>query len=429
MKFLFLHPNMPGQYKHLARFCAASRNNQVIFLTTPGKPDIPGIHKVEYSFSRKMPQKLFDRLSSQNLLKFSQNIAASQGVRESCKNLKKNFVPDIIIGHLGWGSGLFLKDVFPDTPVLNYADFFFAPDGADLTFLNHQEITDQDRARRRITNSAQLFALTESDWCITSTYYQRNVHPDVFHPKISVLHDGIDTENIVPDPDAVFDLPSGEKLSRKNEVITYISPVFEPHRGFPQFMEAVSILLKERPQCHVIVVGKKSGSGYGPRPNPDEPSHLEEMLSRFKLDRNRFHLTGPLPHDRMVNVMQISSAHIYLTIPFVLSWSVLEAMAAGCVVIGSNTEPVQEIITHEDNGLLVNFFSPEDIAAKAAFALDNREIMQELRRNARQTILDRYASKTVLPLHLALINDLADGKIPPPTREAILSLHKKTPAA
>jgi len=425
MNFLFLHPNMPGQYKHLARYCAASGNNRVVFLTTPGKPGIPDIHKVEYSAPKKMPQQYFDRLSSVHLVKLSRNIVASQAARESCKSLKNNnFVPDIIVGHLGWGSGLFLKDVFPDTPVLNYADFFFAPGGADLTFLNHQEITDNDRASRRILNTASLFALTESDWCVTSTFYQRKVHPDVFHPKISVLHDGIDCENIGPDPDAVFKLPNGKILSRADEVITYISPVFEPHRGFPQFMEAANILLKERPQCHIVVVGKKSGSGYGLKTNPDEPTYLQEMLTRFKPDMNRFHLTGPLPHHRMVKVMQISSAHIYLTIPFVLSWSMLEAMAAGCVVIGSDTEPVREIIKHGQNGLLVDFFSPDEIAASAVHVLDNPQAMQDIRKNARNTILDRYACNTVLPLHLDLIKDLAEGRMPPPGREAIRSFHE-----
>ena len=172
-----------------------------------------------------------------------------------------------------------------------------------------------------------------------------------------------------------------------------------------------------------------SGRGYGLPPNRGGPGFLQEMLSRFRPDKNRFHLTGPLPHELMVRVMQISSAHIYLTIPFVLSWSVLEAMAAGCVVIGSDTGPVQEVITHGYNGLLVDFFSPQDIAEMTAHALDNRGSMEGIRRNARQTILDRYAFRTVLPLHLGLINDLVAGRIPPPTREAIQSLHIKTPAA
>lgn len=193
-------------------------------------------------------------------------------------------------------------------------------------------------------------------------------------------------------------------------------------------MGAVDFLLKERPQCHVVVVGKKRGRGYGEQLKPGEPNCLREMLTRFNPDRNRFHLTGPLSHKHMVNVMQISSAHIYLTIPFVLSWSMLEAMAAGCVVIGSDTGPVQEVISHGVNGLLADFFSPKDIAANTENALDNRETMQELRRNARQTIQDRYALKTVLPLHIELVKDLAAGKIPPPSREAIQCLYKKTPA-
>jgi len=424
MKILFLHHNMPGQYKHLARACAADRNNQVMFLTNPGKPDIPGVVKYEYTANEQATPDILRHLAGINLVKFSRHIAASREVWRVCKKMRQDgFVPDIIVGHLGWGNGLFLKDAFPNIPVLSYAEFYFLADNSAAVFLGAQARSDNERARIRMQNAALIYSLTDSDWCITPMFYQRDIHPKIFHSKISVLHEGIDTESIAPDPDATYTLPNGTTLSRSDEVVTYVSPVFEPHRGFPQFMAAAEILLRERPRCHIVAVGMERGGGYGAPKPPGEQSCLQEMLGKVQLDRTRLHLLGPLPHPRMVKVMQISSAHIYLTVPFVLSWSALEAMAAGCLMIGSDTPSVREVIRHEHNGLLVDFFSPEAIARAAIRALDERAAMRILRDNARRTVLDRYALNKVLPLHLSLMQDLIAGRLPPPTDARIQAFH------
>lgn len=411
MKILFLHPNMPGQYKHLARACAADGSNQVVFLTNPGKQDIPGVTKVEYAGS-PAPDNLVRHLASVYMLRFAGHVTASQGVWRACMRLRREgFVPDVIVAHLGWGSGLFLHDAYPNAPILNYAEFYFRADGVDRGFLPGDVVTGRERHRLRLNNAAILFGLTDSAWCVTPTLFQRDVHPSIFHPKISVLHDGIDAGTIRPDVHARCRLPDGRVLTAADEVVTYVSPVLEAYRGFPQFMEAASLLMAERPRCHVVVVGMERGSGYGRPPAEGEPTCLQDALSRLPFDRSRLHLLGPLPHERMLKVLQISGAHVYLTVPFVLSWSMLEAMAAGCLVVGSDTAPVREVIEHGRNGLLADLLSPEAIAGAVSRALDDREGIRELRDRARATVLERYALRKVMPRQLALIADVAAGRV------------------
>lgn len=411
MKILFLHPNMPGQYKHVVRACAADPSNQLVFLTNPGKPDIPGVSKVEYAGSGA-PDNLLRHLASVYMLRFAGHVTAAEAVWRACERLKRQgFVPDVIVAHLGWGSGLFLRDAYPRVPILNYAEFYFHASGADRGFLPGDVVTPREAHRLRLNNAAILFGLTESDWCVTPTFFQRDAHPAIFHPKISILHDGVDARSIRPDPEARYALPDGRVLTTADEVVTYVSPVLEAYRGFPQFMEAASLLMAERPRCHVVVVGQERGSGYGHPPAEGQPTCLQDALSRLPFDRSRLHILGPLAHQRMVRVMQVSSAHVYLTVPFVLSWSMIEAMAAGCLVVGSDTAPVREVIEHGRNGLLVDMLSPAAIAGAVSRALDDRGGSRELRRRARETVLERYALRAVMPGQLTLIRDVATGKI------------------
>ena len=359
MKILFLHPNMPGQYKHLAAACGADPDNEVRFITHPGRPAIEGVKPITYPEKIPVQPDIAEPLAKAYLYKLYRCVTHSQQVRQRCLGLRREgFVPDIIVAHLGWGSGLFLKDVFPETPLLGYAEYFFTAERSEDSFLTGKPMNLHERERTRINNAQHLFSLTDADWCITPTRFQRDRHPALFHAKMSVLHDGIDTDAIAPDAQAGFTLPDGRRLTAADEVVTYISPVFEPHRGFPQFMAAVALIQQQRPHAHIVLVGMERGKGYGRNPSADQPSWQQKMISMHELDHQRLHLVGPLPHRRMVRVMQISTAHVYLTVPFVLSWSVLEAMAAGCLVVGSNTEPVREIIQHEHNGLLVDFFLP-----------------------------------------------------------------------
>ncbi len=422
MRILFIHPNMPGQYKHLAAEFAKDSANEVVFITK-SRPhiNIPNVRKIEYQLSRD-PAKETHRY----IFGFERGVIQGQEVWRCCRDLKnEGFVPDVICGHFGWGDGLFVKDIFHSTPTLVLHEFYYDPYRGDSATYDPEfgeTFSDgdnaDDAARIRMKNPLQLMNLADCDWGVTPTWFQLYQHPKEFHSKISVLHEGVDTLNLTPRHAQTLQLSDTVKLTRDDEVVTYISRNFEPYRGFPQFMRAAEKLHKERPNCHIVMVGQ-DGVSYG-KPPPGEKTFRQLMMERVSLDPNRLHFLGYLPHDQMVKVLQFSNAHLYLTVPFVLSWSMLEAMACGVKLVASDTGPVREVCTHEENAVLVNLFDVDAIAAGIARVLDDKKLAEKISQNARQTIENRYALKDLLPLHMQLIRDVAAGTMPPACSNAIL---------
>ncbi len=426
MKILFIHPNMPGQFKHLCRHFAKDPANQVVFLTKP-RPQInlKNVHKLEYVVPRE-PSAHTHRY----VLGFERAVLQGQEAYRMCRQLKKDegFVPDVIVAHPGWGDTLFIKDVYPDTPILSFFEFYYSAYDADVNFDPNEPCSEDDIGRIRVKNSTNIFALEQSDWGISPTFWQYSRHPETYRPKISVIHDGVDTDYCKPgDPDMEIDF-RGVKLTPKDEVITYVARNFEPYRGFPTFMRAAAEILKRRPNAHIVAVGA-DGVSYG-KAAPSHTTYRKMMMQEVNFcDPSRIHFFNTQPYNKLMALIQLSSAHIYLTYPFVLSWSMVEAMSCGALVIGSRTAPVEEVIDDGRNGLLVDFFEPKEIADKVDEIFAHKDRMQHLRDAARQTVLDRYALKTLLPLHASLVTDLADRKTPPPTAERIRSLYAQTQSA
>ncbi|WP_408631245.1 glycosyltransferase [Methylomusa anaerophila] len=224
------------------------------------------------------------------------------------------------------------------------------------------------------------------------------------------MHDGIRTASYIPKPDAKLVLPEiGLDLSAAKEIVTYVGRGMEPYRGFPQFMEAMDLLLRRRPRTHVVIVGADR-MAYGGKKAPDGKTYKEWMLEKLALDLSRVHFTGLLPRYQYLQVLQASSVHVYLTYPFVLSWSMLEAMSAGCLLVASDTPPVREVIEDGQNGLLVDFFSPGQIADKVGEALDHPQDMKKIRARARETIVERYDFNKLLPRQLAFLQQMAESE-------------------
>ncbi|MCH2548181.1 MAG: glycosyltransferase family 4 protein [Alphaproteobacteria bacterium] len=416
MKILFVHPNMPGQYRNLCRYAAQDKNNTVVFLTRPTKVEAPGVHKLEY-----VPSRTASPTTHRYIIGLEKAVLQGQETWRACKKLQaeEGFKPDVIVGHPGWGDCLYLKDLWPDVPLLSYFEFYYKSHGADVGF--EDPVAEDDEARVRTKNSINLLNLEACDWGISPTHWQKSVHPAAFQNKITVLHDGIDTEFCRPDPQASVTLPNGKTFKAGDEVVTYIARNFEPYRGLETFMRAAEIILKNRPNCHIIAVGA-DGVSYG-KQLPKGTTYLGQWKEKVKLDESRIHFTGMVSYPDLIKIIQVGAAHIYLTYPFVLSWSTLEAMATGCLLIGSDTTPLHEVIEDGKNGLLVDFFSPEQLAKRVDEALDNREKMQPIRDAARRTIEERYALKKLLPLHMELITDVARGEPSPLTNEKIQSLY------
>ncbi len=395
MRILFLHPNFPAQFRHLAATLGKDQKNQVVFGTNRREGQIAGVTKVLYEKSRSA------RAETHHYVRPLENaVLEGQAVYRLAQTLKdKRFTPDIVYGHSGWGPTLFVKDIFPKAKLLCYFEWFYRAHGSDADFDPSDPINADDEARIRIKNAPILIDLYSCDRGLAPTNWQRQQFPKEFQDKIKVHHDGIDINYFQPNPGAKLVLPRiNLDLSEVDELVTYVARGMEPYRGFPQLIETISILQKKRLQCHFVIVGKNRVA-YG-KTLPDGQTYKDLMLEKFPLDMNRVHFTDLLPYSEYLQVLQASSVHIYLTRPFVLSWSMLEALCTGCLIVGSDTPPVKEVIEDGVNGLLVDFFNPEQIAARVIEALDNPDKMAKIRQRARETIVEKYDLAKLLPQHL-----------------------------
>ncbi len=395
MKILFLHRNFPAQFRHLAAYLGKDKGNQVFFLTNrKDSYNIPGVNKVLYGLHREPKQE------THHYLRFTEeSVLHGQGALRSALQLRKNgFIPDVIVGH-SWGPVSFMKEVFPESKIIAHMEWFYNADNSDIDFICAPQV--DTRAKTRYKNSHLLVDLYTCDRAITPTKWQLQQIPREFHGKISVIHEGIDTEFFRPDETAVFRWNNRE-FTKQDEVITYATRGMESYRGFPQFMEAVSEIQKRRPDCHVIIAGQDRIC-YGSR-LPEGQTFKKLMLEKYNYDTDRLHFTGSLPYGEYLKLLQISSAHVYLTYPFVLSWSMLEAMSCGCTVLASSTPPVTEVIQDEANGLLFNFFKPEEIIERIDFILDNKRLLEHLKINARKTIANKYDLTKMLTKQVEFIN-------------------------
>lgn len=405
MKLLFVHQNTPGQYKHLAPAMAAL-GHEVVFVGKAQRA-LPGVTTVAYAPSRKPAKEAHHYLRG-----FEDQVLHGQAVaRVGLDLIKRGFVPEVICAHPGWGEALFLKDVFPDARLLAFCEFFYRSRGSDVGFDPALEVSLETACRIRCKNATLLTSLEAADWGVSPTEWQRRQHPEAWQSKISLVHDGVDTERCRPDEEATVALPDGRTLSRRDEVVTYVARNLEPYRGFPTFMHAAAEILRRRPKAEILVVGGDEIS-YGARP-AGGATWRETLLKEVDLDPGRVHFLGRVPYDQFLRIVQVSRAHIYLTYPFVLSWSMLEAMACGAVVVGSATPPVAEVIEDGRNGLLADFFDPKAVADRVEEALAAPERMAEIRAAARRTVVERYDLRTVcLPAQVRIIEDLHAGRTP-----------------
>ncbi|WP_149539536.1 glycosyltransferase family 4 protein [Siccirubricoccus phaeus] len=411
MRVLFVHQNFPAQYRHVAPALAARKGYQVVALGENAGEKLPGVQHVRYKAPATGPEKTHRYLRRlENATYRGQQVArAGLALRE------RGFTPDVVCCHPGWGEGLFLRDVWPDARLLYYYEFYYSSSGADVGFdPPGREVSIDDACRVRLLNANHLLSLQVSDWGHTATQWQASRFPDWVRRKLSVVHEGIDTPVIRRLAEPAFTLADGRTLRPGDEVVTFIGRGLEPYRGFHSFMRALPEIQAQRPKAQVVMVGGEEPH-YGGKPRQGG-TWKEVMLQELegRLDLSRIHFPGKVPHAALQALLSLSAAHVYLTYPFVLSWSMLEAMACECLVIGSRTPPVEEVIRHGENGLLVDFFRPEEIAGTVVQALRDPTAMAPLRRAARDTIVSQYdLSKVCLPQLLTLIDQVAAGTLCP----------------
>ena len=407
MNLLFVHQNFPGQFKHLApHFARAGHLVQALVIDGAG---LPGIETHRYK-----PGRATSRQTHPWAQEFETKVIRGEACAAAALKLKaQGFVPDVILANPGWGESLFLKDVWPEARLLALIEFYYAARGLDFDF--DPEFSSRDLARDaklRAKNAHLLMALEDMDWGLSPTQFQRRTVPAAYRDRISVIFEGIDTAAVRPDPAASFTV-NGRTLRTGDEVVTFVNRNLEPYRGYHVFMRALPEILRRRSKAIALIVGG-DGVSYGasaPAGKSWKQIFLDEVKER--LDLGRVYFLGRIPYADYLKVLQVSACHVYLTYPFVLGWSCIEALSAGCLVVGSRTPPVEEAIEHGANGLLVDFFDTAALADSVVECLAQPNKSPTLRAAARRTAIERYDLATIcLPQQVQLVERLAQG-IPP----------------
>lgn len=416
-KYLLIHQNFPGQYKHLAPALAA-RGDQVVALTPKVEKVAKwqGVTLLPYKYAGKPAKGLHPWLGD-----FETKLIRGHSCYRAAMALKaRGFTPDVILAHHGWGESLFLKDVWPEARLGLYCELYHTADypfvGFDPEFTPPSPETDAMRLRLKNLNNRLHFEVGDAG--ISPTEFQAATFPEAMRQRISVVHDGIDTAHVTANGTARLDLGHGKWVTREDEVVTFINRNLEPYRGYHVFMRALPELLRRRPRAQVVLIGGDSVSYGAKAPNGQtwKQVFIDEVRGQIPDDDwARVHFLGRVPYDVFLSFMQVSRAHVYLTYPFVLSWSLLEAMSAGAPIVASDTAPVREVLSDGDTGLLVDFFDQAGIVDRVCTLLDDAELQVHLRENAREHVVAQYdLRKVCLPRQLGWVDSLMDLTPRPP---------------
>jgi glycosyltransferase involved in cell wall biosynthesis len=408
MNILFIHQNFPGQFKFLAP-ALVGQGHTVLAMTMQKTEasDWQGVRLFPYSAARGTTPNVHPWVSDFE----TKTIRGEACFRAALKLREEGFTPDVIIAHHGWGESLFLKEVWPSARLGIYCEFFYHPHGADVGFDPEFPAKDPGEVcRLRLKNLNNLLHFEVADAGISPTHWQASTFPQPFRDHITVVHDGIDTQAVAPNPNVQLTLNGNIRITRNDEIITFVNRNLEPYRGYHIFMRALPELLRQRPNARVLIVGGDDVS-YGARPDGDrkwKDIFATEVRPRISdADWARVHFLGNIAYQHFIPLLQVSTVHVYLTYPFVLSWSLLEAMSVGCTIVASDTQPLHEAIRHNETGRLVNFFDINALTTQVCELLDNPNERSRLGAHARTFAQAHYDLNTVcLPRQLKWVEEL-----------------------
>ena len=401
MRILFIHPGFPGPFRHMALALGALKDMSVLFLSERRRKGVrlPGV--------RRLSVTGVDDADGEDDAEREMRMALRRGANTANAMLRlrhDGFVPDIIYAASGMGCGLYARDIFPGAFYAVYADWFYTR-GPNHTFFNRGKPRPPvDFAPCRIRNLCQLNALAECDFAATSTHWQKKQYPDRLANLIRVIHEGVDTSFFSPNPDEKF-VAEGCDLSHVRELVTFSGRSIEPFRGFPQFYRCLPRLLAARPQCHVLIMVPERAEGNANGDANELSSSLAALRAEIPVDEKRVHFLGFRPYEEYRRLLRASTVHVYLTAPFSLSSGLFEALSCGCLVVGSDTEPVRELIRDGENGFLRDFWDTDGLADTVAELLENPRRFDPVRKAARRTILQNYDRNILTPLHLKMLDE------------------------
>ena len=414
MKILFVHQNFPGQYIHIIQRLGRQGGHQLVALginqldKSRGLP--PGLQYFRYQLRRGNGEGVHPLVmeTESKVIRAEACVIAAQQLKD------QGFIPDLICAHPGWGEPLFLKSVWPDVPLLCYQEFFYQEYGFDSNF--DSEFAEargwESQAKLHMKNAYLHLTLGQADWNVSPTHFQASSFPEHYRRRFSVIHDGVDVHRALPKSSpAPLTLPDATVLESGQPIVTFVNRKLEPYRGCHTFLRSIPELQQRCPEARIVIVGGTTGVSYGAVCPEGEwkDRFLAEIEGQY--DPSRVHFTGQLPYEQFIPLLQLSACHVYLTYPFVMSWSLLEAMACGCPVVGSDTAPVREVIRHGQNGLLVDFFSPTDLATAVTELLQDRQRARAFGVEARRTVESTYDLDVCVDRQVALMDLVASGSM------------------
>ncbi|HWI87399.1 MAG TPA: glycosyltransferase [Sphingomonas sp.] len=401
---LIVHQNFPGQFPHIAAALLA-RGDKVAAIGGKTARARPGIDFRRWNSERGTTKGIFDPAT-----RAEADLIRAHAAANAALQLKRDgFVPDVIIGHPGWGETIQLKEIWPGARIILFGEILYRSHGGDLNF--DPEFGAEDLARNmraHAKNATQLLAYAYADRIVCPTPFQASSFPPSLQPIIRIIHEGVDIAHAERRPNARLKLPGGRgELDGSKPVVTFVNRVFEPLRGFHIFMRALPAFLEACPEAQVVMIGNAAPSGYGaasPNGKDWKSWALDELGER--LDLSRVHFLGKVPHSTLIDAFSLSWAHVYYTYPFVLSWSLVEAMAAECLIIGSDTAPVRDAISDGVEGVLLPFFDVAALSGAMMRAVREPEAFAAMRGAARARALSDYDRGQGTAAWLALIDEV-----------------------
>jgi glycosyltransferase involved in cell wall biosynthesis len=408
---LFVHNNFPGQFRNLATALVA-RGVPCAAIGAATAPGLQGVRIGRYAL---------DRGSTPGILPYAVRaeadlIRGANALRVARALKDEGFEPEVIVGHPGWGEMVFLDEVWPNAKQVMFSEFFYRAHGFDVDFDTEFQVVNEDTLlRAHAKNAVMALSLTGATAIVSPTPFQASALPSVFQPLARIIHEGVDVEAIRPGRPEPFALPDGRTILPGAPVITYANNHMEPMRGLHIFARALPRLMDQVPEAQVLMFGADSSHPYGAA--PEGGGAWRDLIFRdLSIDPSRLHVMGKTSHDTLLAAFRLSTAHVYYTYPFVLSWSLVEAMASGCYVIGSDTAPVRDAIEDGVNGHLLSFFDSDALSEALIEACRNPEGFNDLRAAARATAVAKFAKRDGTAAWLDLLRELGveipDGDLP-----------------
>lgn len=398
---LFVHNNFPGQFRDLAQTLVA-RGVPTLAVGQEHAGSVPGVRTARYGLPRGSTPGIYPLA-----VRAEADLIRGRGAYDAAKALKhEGWDPQVIVGHPGWGEMAFLGELFPQARQVAFAEFWYHARGYDVGFDTEFFPAEEEQIFRvHAKNPVMALSYSAADAIVAPTEFQANALPPVFRERARVIHEGVDVEAIRPAPAEPFALDDGRVIAPGTPVITHVNNNMEPLRGLHILARALPRLLAEVPDAQVIVIGDPNRRGYGGNP-PEGRTWKDLCFEGVDHDPAHVHFLGPVAHERMLAAMRLGCAHVYYTYPFVLSWSLAEAMASGCYVIGSDTAPLHDAIEDGVNGKLLPFFDVDALSSAMIAACRTPEAFAPLRAAARETAVAKFDRAKGREVWLSLLRDL-----------------------